>query len=96
MAIRFTTRHLIYQVNTDASNAAFIDRSTGQEHCLKNAANPCALVVANGTSYPADAAVLEAGVLRLTFGASGVSARIKVEEHDTYLLFRVLGVEGSA
>src|SRR5262252_5701214 len=72
-----------YSISSDARNLAFIDRSTGTNYLRASAPGVCAAVRVKGKEFAANAAALENGRLKLSFGDTGLSAILRIESRSS-------------
>lgn len=88
---------LQYTIGADAINRGFIDKSSGVDYLDRGKNWPCGYARVDGKVVEATGAKLDAaGVLHVTFGASGVTAAIRPRSNGRYLVMEVLKVDGPA
>ncbi len=87
------TQYLTYVIGPDGANLKYIDRITGQNHCVSTPVSYFATINKQGAQYPGTVVAYEAGRIELVFGASGTTAVIAVEQRKQYLIFEVLRLD---
>ncbi|OGV69535.1 MAG: hypothetical protein A3K19_13950 [Lentisphaerae bacterium RIFOXYB12_FULL_65_16] len=81
-----------YAIGTNGQNLAFVDLATGKDYCEPAQAS---MMVGRGKdSWPSSAVALDGDALLVTFGASGIKARVKVESHPRYFTLSLVQVTG--
>jgi len=93
---RLQTDYLAFEVGTNGQALRFIDRLTGKDHLGREGRSPMARLKQGGQPFAASAARLEGDRLVLEFGASGVSAVLRVTTAAHYLILEVLSVSDPA
>ena len=86
------TEHLAYVVGTNGLIAGFQDRRSGQDYLDTTAAAPFMFVHKDGKAIASTAVELAQGFLYVTFGDSGIVAKIHVRTFAKYLTLELTAV----
>ena len=86
--------YLRLEISPDARLLAFVDRQSGTDYAPHAPEQPVAWVRVAGQQHQASAAGYADGQLALTFGESGLTARLGVVVKPHYLVLRVASVPG--
>ncbi len=90
------TDYLEYALGVNGLSLALSDARTKQDFLSKDRPQPFAVVSKGGNDYGSSSCRYRNGKLTCTFGASGVTAVIKVIAHAHYLVFAVASVSDPA
>lgn len=94
--ISIETDTLLYVIGPDGRSRVFTDKSTGRDYCRTDTARPFASIEVGGATHTASAVEREGDRISVTFGESGISAVLRVEEHDRYFTLEVESLEGTS
>ncbi|MFC1452374.1 hypothetical protein ACFLSJ_03410 [Verrucomicrobiota bacterium] len=94
MNIEIQNRAQKYTIDPNGRSVAFVDLASGVDYCRPDA-GAFARVRKDGKYYDAIAASFSNGVLKADFGECGISAEIRVEPKDRYILLEVAAVRGN-
>jgi hypothetical protein len=85
-------QYVRYEIRADGRNEHWADRRTGRDYAVPN--SPCAHVKKGAKDFPANAAVIKNGLLKLQFGEANVKATIRVTIKKTHFLCEVVSLTG--
>ena len=90
------TEYLVYAIGKDGINRAFQDRRTGRSYLDKNDPGHFMSVRKDGKWVGSTAVKLDRGFLLITFGDSGVRAKVHVRSFPSYLTLELIAVNDHA
>ena len=85
------TKRMQLEIGSDGKCAALIDLRDGKDY-LADERVPFASLVYAGRTHDASAVRRDGDVLHVSFGASGVSAMVRVREKPEWITFEVIGL----
>ena len=83
-----------YVIGSDGQNLGFIDKKSGIDYYNKNEALYCAKIKKDGKEYIVSSVTYNNSILKFTFANSNITADIKAEIQNKYILLEVLSVKG--
>ena len=95
-ACTLQTRYVTYSIGTDGRNLRFVDRTTGQDYSLPDAANVVATVKQDGAYHPVTAVSFVDDRLSMQFAAAQVRAVVKAIAQPDHIVLEVVSVEGES
>ena len=87
---------LRYVIAADGRNLHFVEKATGADHIVPEPPSRCAHVTVGGDRHEASAVAYADGRLTLAFGASGVTAVVRVAVEPSTFVFEVESLSGHA
>ena len=91
-AVVLQTETCRYEIGGDGRNRAFLDLAAGQDYLA--AGDPFMVVGRGEQTWPASRVELEEDVLTVSFGHSGIQARVRVASRRRYLTLTLEEVSG--
>ena len=84
-----------YVISDEGVNLSLFDKTGGREYLRSEPASACAYVKAGGGEFPATAAALDGGTLRLTFGGASACAELRVTPRPGAVILEITAAEGA-
>lgn len=87
------TKHATLRISPEGRVVSFVDRRSGTNH-LAPGAGSFASINLNGQQVNASSVQADGGLVRVTFGDTGIKADLRVEGRDNYAVIEVTNLTG--
>ena len=88
--------HFRYEITKEGKNLHFIDKSTGKDFLNKDSVSWCAKMTLDGKEHNVTNVSFHGKFLKLEFGTTGTSVKIKVTRAGDYVNFKIESLNGLA
>ena len=87
--------YIRYRISSDGKNLLFFNKSDNIDLLNSDTVSYCAYIVQNGKQYNVQSVLLKDSSLYLSFGNSGVTVIVRIQETEHNIKMKVEGIEGS-